>query len=73
MLQKILKAKLQDELAVKQAMVDQLSLIRKRFKTGKVLDERLVELYIDLQETPSAIEILLDQRNGVAHAQRPHR
>lgn len=67
LLQKILQAKLQDEPAAKQAMVEQLASIRKRFNTGKVLDERLVELYTDLRQTSSAKEILLDQRNGTIY------
>jgi len=67
LLQKILKAKFQDESAAKQAMVEQLALIRKRFNTGKVLDEQLVELYTDLRQASSATEILLDQRNGTIY------
>lgn len=67
LLQRIFEAKIQNESAFKQAMVDQLVSIRKRFKTGKVLDERLVELYIDLGQTSSAIEILVDQRSGTIY------
>lgn len=68
LLQKIFESKLQDEKkAVQQAMVKQLSTIRIKFKTGKVLDERLVELYVELGQTPAAIEILLDQRSGTIY------
>ena len=67
LLRKIFEAKLQDETAVQQAMVKVLSNIRIKFKTGKVLDERLVKLYIELGQTPAAREILLDQRNGTIY------